>query len=240
MRSGAAGEARFSTLVLMAREDDLRAFAEEHLWYEIKSAADLTARLARHAKLFDAGLSEADGPLAVELLEPAGRNADIEAWAMHMAILVNFLYGGRKHSDVPAFAYFDQHHDWTGVRPSRPDSLRRLNERVPVEIDHLSLRRSAVKDKRWPYERMWRDLAGVLRIFIDHVPKHRAGEEFVEAVRGCLPVAEPNIDDLTKLRLGTTNAEVGFTTTATIYHGGTATMLTRFDPPPSDTGNHGD
>ena len=57
----------------MARADELRGFADEHLWYEIKSISDLTARLTRHAELFENGLSEGDGDLAGELLEPAGR-----------------------------------------------------------------------------------------------------------------------------------------------------------------------
>lgn len=212
----------------MSRSEALRDFAEEHLWYEIKSIADLTARLARHAELFDAGLSESDGDLARELLEPAGRNADIEAWAMHMANVFHFLYGGRKHADVVAYEYFDAHHDWTGLRPKRPVSLRRLNDRVPVEIDHLSLGRMNVKDKRWPYGQMWGDLAKVVRLFVDSVPEDRVSAEFVNAVRTCLPVegGRSTIDDVTRLRHGATNAEVGVTSTATSYTGGTATWTT--------------
>ena len=37
---------------------------------------------------------------------------------MHMGNVFNFLYAGRKHSDVVAYEYFDKHHDWTDLRPS--------------------------------------------------------------------------------------------------------------------------
>jgi hypothetical protein len=75
-----------ATLVRIAHTvAELRKFADEHLLYEIWTTASLAARLERHARLFDGGLSvERDGPIAAELLELPGRNADIESFAMHV------------------------------------------------------------------------------------------------------------------------------------------------------------
>lgn len=211
--------------------DDLREYADEHLWYEIQMTADLTARLARHARLFEAGLDPStDGNLASELLEPAGRNADIESWVTHVSNVFNFLLCNRKHADVVAYEFFDRHHDWTELLPRRPDSLERLNARVPIEIDHLSYGRTKVRDKTWAYEQIWGDLAELVRLFADNVPEGRVSSDFLSGVKALLP-AEDVIEEVRRLRHEATNPEVGVTSTATtIPSGGTATWT----PPPGE------
>src|SRR5262245_21931485 len=98
---------------------ELRAYADEHLQYEIWMASALTARLRRQAVIFSRGLSSRE-PLAEEVLDLAGRNADIESWATHVRGLLKFLYQKKpKQSDVVAAEYFVRVSDWTGVRPDR-------------------------------------------------------------------------------------------------------------------------
>lgn len=150
----------------------------------------LTARMNRHAGRFDGGLPASEGPLAQELLELTGRNADIESFALHVRNLLWFLYPTKpKQGDVVAASYFDDRNDWFSIRPDRPKSLDRVNARVPVEIVHLSFGRLEAResDKRWPYDVMWRDLATVIGVFLDRVPDNRVSAEFRETAKALLP-----------------------------------------------------
>jgi hypothetical protein len=168
----------------MSRVDELRTYADEHLFYEVWMAAALAERMSRQAALFDAGLAERHGPLAKELLDLAGRNADIESFATHVRNLLAFLYPNKpKAGDVTALEYFANSSDWQAVRPSRPKSLMVVNQRVPIEIGHLSFGRARRKDKAWDYRAMWLDLATVLDAFVEHVPPDRVSTEFLGAMR---------------------------------------------------------
>jgi hypothetical protein len=209
--------------------EELREFADEHLRYEIEMTAGLTARMARHRVFFDAGLSPDDGPLALDVLDLAGRNADLEAWATHMSTVFNFLCCKREHGDVVAYDFFDRHHDWTTLLPDRPKSLRRLNERVPVEIDHLSFGRTKVKDKTWLYVQMWSDLAKLVRLFVDSVPEGRVSREFCEAVRAVLPVEPKEMPTLT--HAGMPPFASTATSMVTGSDGGTVTLMPRPEAP---------
>jgi len=213
---------------------ELREYAHEHLFYEIWMTATLTARMRRHAALFDEGLSASDGPLAEELLELTGRNADIESFATHVRNLFFFLYGKKaKPSDVVAANYFEDRNDWFSVRPVRPKSLARINERVPVEIGHLSFGRLRENDKTWPYEEMWRDLAKALDVFLDHVPADRVSTEFRQAAKVLLsPYSQPETirDFVSALNSDSLIAGLGATTLpAELYR-------VADDPYPHDSG----
>jgi len=226
-------------------DDDLREYADHHLYYEIWMASALTERMKRHAALFDGGLSPSDGALAEELLELPGRNADIESFAMHVRNLVWFLYPKkRKLRDVVAADYFDEVHDWTGIRPVRPDSLALVNQRVPVEVAHLGFGRLRRKDKTWPYEAIWRDLATLIGLFLDNVPEDRVSTEFRDAAKALLPSSPQQKtlrDTLLEMKRKSLVAGVGATTappylvpddpTAPFSSAGTATMPPKPEPP---------
>jgi hypothetical protein len=225
---------------------ELREYADDHLLYEIQMASGLAARMSRHAALFDNGLSAGDGPMASEVLELVGRNSDIESFVLHAGNLVDFLYPNKpKHADVVATSYFDNAHDWTCIRPSRPKSLENVNQRVPIEVGHLSFSRVKRKDKTWKYREMWRDLAKVIETFVDKVPEERLSEKFRAAAKASLPTS---LEDLamtvsSSQWVGLTSA-TSTTSTATMYPsidirpstGGTAVYppSSTPEPPPRD------
>jgi hypothetical protein len=222
---------------------ELRDYADEHLLYEIWMTATLTARMRRHAARFHAGLSASDDPLAQELLELTGRNADIESFALHVRNLMFFLYAKKaKQGDVVAASYFEDRNDWSRNRPDRPKSLDRVNTRVPVEIVHLSLGRLKVResDKRWPYEVMWRDLAAVIAVFLERVPEGRVSPEFRDAAKALVAGSSTNVlqDVVSEMGRMSIAASIGVTEAPTHYPiagdssaAGTATMLPKPEPP---------
>jgi hypothetical protein len=207
----------------MPRSDEwLREYAAEHLFYEIESIAGLVGRMARFRKLLDSGQLNLNDSSDYEILDRHGRNADIEAFAMHIRNVLGFLYASKaKGADVTAVSYFDSMTEWTRVRPEPRKSLRRVNDRVPVEISHLSTRRADGRDKTWLYDVMWRDLAHPIRAFVNNVPKARVSAEFVEAVCALLPaVGDPlGRPAITAALAGATLADerLRVTSTATIY-----------------------
>lgn len=225
--------------------DELREYADEHVLYEIWMTADLTARMSRHAEMFRQGVSESDGRFASELLDLAGRNADIESWATHVRNLLKFLYMKRPtQADVVAAEYFEKVHDWTGIRPDRPDSLGRVNARVPVEIGHLSFGRLGLseEEKSWPYQQMWRELASVVDVFVSAVPDGSISQTFRTQAKALLSGYRPEgIRELvTKMGRDSIRHGSGVTHTSTDYSvsdfepgAGTATALSlpKCEPP---------
>src|SRR5262245_3587234 len=159
---------------------DTRGLAEPHLRYEIEMVAGLVWRMRRQRLLFRISDFE-DGPLQDELVDHAGRNADIESFGIHARVLTDFLYRGRgrgQSTDAIASDFFEDPEEWKRLRGKIPAELRTVNDRVGSEMVHLSYDRS-VPSRPWDYQAIWRALSNVLRTFVDHASPERAGEAFL-------------------------------------------------------------
>jgi hypothetical protein len=173
-------------------DDDLREFAAHHLIYEVEMVAGLVWRLLRHQALFLTWDGDAN-PLMKEIMDMAGRNADIESFGLHTRILVDFLYDQRgKETDAIARDYVNDPSAWQRARPKKPRDLKLVNERVGIEVAHLSYLRSA-PSKDWPYPKIWDALRSVLREFVSQVDPDRAGKDVIERMREVLeaPITDP-------------------------------------------------
>jgi len=217
---------------------ELRTFADDHLLYEIDMAAALTARLRRYRAHLADGVAIV-GDDHRELLDLAGRNADIEALAMHVRVLVAFFYGARQADSATANDYFEGRNGWSsGPRPQKPRSLERINPRVGEEIAHLSYRRTNPA-KHWDYEQIWRDIVPIIRVFADNASSDRLSARFRERVQS-ITTTEPLADPLTigrRAALAATLAapETTFFTTATQYADAGGTVVLNPQPSTPDT-----
>jgi hypothetical protein len=151
--------------------------ADDHLLYEIGMVAGLTQRLTRFAKLLESNLP-LGSPVTEELLHLTGRNADIEAFTVHVRVLLDFLYDDKPRADdAVATDFFDDAGRWKTIRPSKTAALAEIKSRVGGEIAHLTYRRSAPA-KEWVYETIWNDLSDVLRLFVDNAAQDRLSSHF--------------------------------------------------------------
>ena len=164
---------------------ETQALAWDHLRYEIEMVAGLVWRISRQHALLIGPLDDLN-PLRAELLDLSGRNADIEAFGLHVRLLVDFFYPNRKKpNDADAADFFDDPMVWKRARRKTPPSLKSVKGRVGMEMAHLSYDRPA-PSVPWDYKTIWADLSGVIRDFIDAATVDRLGADFIERVRQIL------------------------------------------------------
>jgi hypothetical protein len=188
--------------------EELIAFADEHLLYEISMVAALVDRFVRLREL----LAEEQPPedkYAAEVFDWAGRNADIETFAVHVRVLIDFFFGG---GSPVAADYFDDKSTWPStLRPkSKLRSLQHIKRRVGAEISHLSHQRTAPAAD-WGYQEIWNNLAPLVLLFIENASADRLSRECVAAIKALIPPSpRANHIDLTppgtRLAVGATTA----------------------------------
>jgi hypothetical protein len=207
-------------------DDAVRAFADEHLLYEIAMVAGLARRLSRFKTLLDSEDMARDGALAEELFEIAGRNADIEAFTVHARVLLEFFYRDQRRKNVAIAAdFFSDDDTWRGVRPEKSSNLRKIEGRVGTEIAHLTYGRAAASTTpEWAYNAIWHDLSEVVRLFVDEASPERLSYDFRTKVRAILDADRDRDRRLALLGVTTSPYQLGVATTSEEYHGGTAVL----------------
>jgi hypothetical protein len=136
-----------------------RAYAAEHLAYEVEMALSLVDSFRQFARVLDV----------------VGRNAYVEAFALHARNITAFLYARKpKQDDCVAEDYFANRETWPKTRPARPAALKPIGSRASAEVAHLSYERKDPSDP-WDFEAIGNGLAAVLRVFVDSADEDRLG-----------------------------------------------------------------
>lgn len=111
-------------------------------------------------------------------------NVLIEAFTIHIRILLDFLYGNKKKSDdVIAGDFFPNEKEWLKNRPEMPINLTNVKKRVGKEVAHLTYSRLKVTPdtKSWPFVDIAKDMIKVFDKFLEKVPKdllHNSWNQF--------------------------------------------------------------
>ena len=154
---------------------DRQALAE-HLFYEVQMTFFLADQLAAPTG------SRVDLSL---------RNAQIEAFSVHLDQLVGFFWGERRRtgSDRDAFAAdFYPAGEWAAIRPERPRILAHVAGLREARLSH---------DRTWrePLEHVWEAvsqayaLAPVVATFIDTVDRSVFAPDYLAGMRSWLAQA---------------------------------------------------
>ena len=127
--------------------------------------AGLVERIARFDGLLGAKLP--DNPFVRELLDMAGRNADIESFALHARALWQFLFArSPREDDVAArFDFFDDDDAWHAAKLIEPRELSEIHGRVGRSVAHLTYRGADELERRWNAAPVWEAFAPVLGRF---------------------------------------------------------------------------
>lgn len=130
------------------RDDELEAFAREHLSYEVWMLGETTRWLV---------VASPGAPLAA-------RNVYLESFGIHARVLTAFLANSGSHADDVLASHYSG--DWRGEDPA-PELARTVNKQVA----HLTTARLQ-KVPLGPGE-IYERLVDSFRRFIDALPEHR-------------------------------------------------------------------
>jgi hypothetical protein len=151
-------------------------YAERHLIYEIQMVSGLVARFHTFRELLPTLDPNTANQAEREVLDVVGRNADIEAFATHARVLIDFLYDRKSRNTCVAADFFARRTAWGEIKPKKPKPLRSVRDRTGKEISHLSYGRSDPSPP-WDYDAMWDALKGVLRLFVEKADVALLGSE---------------------------------------------------------------
>ncbi len=101
-------------------------------------------------------------------------NALIEAFTIHVRILLDFLYGEKKRpDDAVAGDFFPAQSIWLKIRPPMPPNLNNVSKRVGKEVVHLTYSRLKVTQntKPWQFVNMTKDMLKVFDKFLENVSR---------------------------------------------------------------------
>jgi hypothetical protein len=170
---------------MQTREAKLRAFAKEHLLYEVEQVHALTERLLR---ILDH--DTAAGKRDLGFLDMETRNAQVESFAIHARALLDFLYADPQGDDVSARHYVVG--EW--LPPPMTDSLRVVRKRVGKEIAHMTYHRVklSVEARPWKYAAIWHDLSTALRDFTAQAASERLPKDVARRI-AVLAAPEPAV-----------------------------------------------
>lgn len=136
--------------------------ASEHLHYEIWMLTSLAHGIG-------SGIA-GQGPIA---------NALLESFIVHVRALMDFLYNeSPRPDDVIAEDYFFKPDEWRQMRPALSELLMLAKRRAGKEVAHLTYARLEVtpETKPWPFVEIANEIAAVINIFFEHVPKSKLNE----------------------------------------------------------------
>ena len=150
--------------------------AGRRVLYEVEMMAGLVERLGRFSHLLATDLP--DDELSHELLDVAGRNADIEAFAVHARLVWCFLFGPHDRADdIVARDFFDSDADWVAAGLSEPAEVFDVRDRVNRSLAHLTYRGTEELGDQWVTTEIWEAFATVLGTFFVAASENRLDDE---------------------------------------------------------------
>jgi hypothetical protein len=163
---------RHRTLELELTDAELKEFSGEHLRYEMQMLfiyRNILAGARRHATMEDTQRFA----------------ACLEAWAIHLRLLIDFLYDHRgQGTDAIASDFIEDAtiQKWKKARPKKTADLQRAADRAGTQVAHLSYGRK-VLDPWDNFQELTEDISDRLRVFVDHAAPTRLDPFFVEVFR---------------------------------------------------------
>jgi hypothetical protein len=108
-------------------------------------------------------------------------NALLESFVTHVRNSIDFLYADNpKPDDVIAEDFFGAPEQWKQHRPALSQALLQAKRRAGKEVAHLTYARLAVapEAKPWPFMQIAREVADLIKLFVEHVPLGNLSSEW--------------------------------------------------------------
>jgi len=143
-------------------EEKLKAFAEEHLAYEIIMLQFAKQELSQvnHCQF--------------------KKSAFLECFTIHLRALIDFLWKqtDMRKDDAIASDFFTSATLWEKIRPEMPLDLEPARSRTNKEIAHLTYARMDVtsETKGWNFKKMTKAVLRVIKLFVDNADRPQIGK----------------------------------------------------------------
>ena len=137
----------------------LLAYSADHVWYEVRMFFGIVDVVSRRAQMTC---------VASRAVMETLNNSLIEAFAVHLRNVVDFLYNDQpKPTDVVA-ADFCAPSSWHAVRPTISQVLEDARNRTNKQIAHLTTERLTGDSpgKRWPFVALADEVRPLLKLFV--------------------------------------------------------------------------
>ena len=163
---------RHRTLAVRLTDAQLKEFSGEHLRYEMQMlfiCRNILAGARRHATMEDTQRFA----------------ASLEAWAIHLRLLIDFLYDKRAEgTDAIASDFIEDARvrEWKRARPTKTADLQRAADRAGTQVAHLSYSRK-IRDPWDNFHELTEAISDRLKVFIEHAAPTRLDPHFVEVFR---------------------------------------------------------
>jgi len=111
--------------------------------------------------------------------------ASLEAWAIHLRLLIDFLYDKRgEGTDAIASDFIEEARvpEWRRTRPKKTVDLQRAADRAGTQVAHLSYSRK-IMDPWDNFHELTEQMSDRLSVFIDHAAPARLDPHFVDVFR---------------------------------------------------------
>ena len=146
----------------------LRAFAREHLYYEIR----MLYGTARELK---------EGTSNIYIY-----NALLESFVIHASIILDFFYLPQESGDdARAVHYVKDVKKWKSALPLKEKQFSIFHQKRNKEVVHLSYKRLEIRpeQKRWHAQQIVVKIRRVVNVFLDHADPERMDPRLYELRR---------------------------------------------------------
>ncbi len=153
-------------------DDELRAYADQHLKYEIDKLLSSTAILPALSQVKNDGL-----------ISWAANNAFLNTYSIHARNLIDFLYSGSSGKGYPTDILVEDYIDsavLVKVLPSIPPLLEEAKRKADKQVAHLTLERIEYEkgEKAWRILEVTRHIMAAFFHLGPHFPESRTSREF--------------------------------------------------------------
>ena len=110
-------------------------------------------------------------------------NSLVEAFAIHVRILIHFFYSDNPQKDDVIAGHFIE--NWKTLAPKKTEVLKVAKTRADKEVAHLTFSRLKVtpEKKGWNFVEISNDLQVVINKFIELVPRDILGGRWGDTIR---------------------------------------------------------
>lgn len=145
-------------------DNELLAYSQEHLFYEIQMFLDVS-------KLNFGNILNKD-------IRKLLNNIKTESFVIHLRNLITFLYPTKSVSktDVYAKNFFSNPDLWESTRPPISQTLENARNRAHKEMGHITTERiSGINDpkKSWEIKQLTDEIVPILKLFCDSADKSK-------------------------------------------------------------------
>jgi hypothetical protein len=136
---------------------------------------------------------ETHNALATEEYPPEFHDQLVEAYALHLRNLIEFLYDKPEKNHIRATHYFSDPERWRSIAGKRSATLGKAQGQASEQVNHLTYGRVGLtqEEKGWLIGELSLEIVGVLAKFLKHADEDRMGPELLEVKESWGPGSPP-------------------------------------------------